>query len=188
MKYLLILLSGIVYACSPQIRTYSDYDRNYKIQDYKTFGWVNIPQKDDRASALYYNELNDKRIKNAVNDLLRSKGYVLTEKNPSLTIDYHIIVEEQSVLQPDAYGYFYGDSFMRPRNNIFYYREGTLILDFKKTETRELIWRGWAVAAMEVIFYDTKNIDAVIHSTVAKILLKFPDSDSQAFTGQTVQK
>jgi len=176
MRVLLMYLLVLLTACSPQIRTYSDYDHQYRIQDYQTYRWAFSQPKEDKKRSLYYNELNDKRIKGAVNDILKAKGYVLTENNAALIIDYHIIVEERSVLEPDPYGYYYGDTFNRPRNNIFYYREGTLILDLKRSETNDLIWRGWAVAAIEVIFYDTKNIESVIRSAVTKILLDFPES------------
>jgi len=146
MKSLTISLLLLTAACSPNIRTYSDYDHAYKIQEFKTFGWAKDIRKNDKQNPLYYNELNEKRIKAAVNDVLKSKGYVMTQTDPSLTIDYHIIVEEQSLVQADPYGFFSGDSYMRPRDNVFSFREGTLILDFKKTDTAELIWRGWAVA------------------------------------------
>jgi hypothetical protein len=52
---------------------------------------------------------------------------------------YHIIVEDRAVLEPDPYGYLYWDSFMRPRDNVFNFREGTLILDFTSSESKELI-------------------------------------------------
>lgn len=188
MKLLPVFLLLITASCSPNIRTYSDYDHAYKIQEFKTFGWATDTQKNDKQNPLYYNELNDKRIKNAVNDLLKSKGYIITQTDPSITIDYHIIVEEQSIFEPDPYGYFYGDSYMRQRSNVFSFREGTLILDFKNTQSNELIWRGWAVAAMEVIFYDTRNIDAVIRSAVTKILLALPESNAQSNKGLTLYK
>ena len=188
MKALSVFIMLITASCSPNIRTYSDYDREYKIQEFKTFGWAADSPKNDKQNPLYYNELNDKRIKNAVNDLLRSKGYVLTQTNPSLTVDYHIIIQEQSTIEADPYGYFYGDSFMRPRGNVFSFREGTLILDFKNTQANELIWRGWAVAALEVIFYDTKNIETVIRSAITKILLTFPESNPQPGPDLTVFK
>jgi len=176
MKKLAILLLIGLYGCSPAIRTYYDYDKQDHIGRYTTFGWQTAEQIEMKNNPLFYSELNDKRIKAAANDLLRVKGYVLTDKDPELTLHYHIVMEERSVLTPDPYGYIYGDYFMRPRSDVFNYREGTLIIDFMNTKNNNLVWRGWAVAAMEVVFYDTKDTDILIRSAVAKILQNLPQS------------
>lgn len=170
--FLIISMCG----CSPAIRTYYDYDKQDNIQRYTTFAWQAENQTEIKINPLYYSELNDKRIKEAVNDLLKVKGYIITDKNPELVLHYHIVVDERSVLVPDPYGYMYGDYFMRPRSDIFTYREGTLILDFMNLKNKTLVWRGWAVAAMEVVLYDTKNTDILIRSAVSKILLNLPQS------------
>ena len=169
---LIITLTG----CSPAIRTYYDYDKEDNIQRYRTFAWEAESQTEIKSNPLYYSELNDKRIKAAASDLLRVKGYVMTDQNPDLTLHYHIVMEERSMLAPDPYGYMYGDYFMRPRSDIFSYREGTLIIDFMNPKNKTLVWRGWAVAAMEVVLYDTKDTDVLIRSAVAKILQNLPES------------
>lgn len=79
------------------------------------------------------------------------------------------------MLSPDPYGYMYGDYFMRPRSNIFTYGEGTLIFDLMNTKHKSLVWRGWAVAAMEVVLYDTKDTDVLIRSAVSKIFQNLPE-------------
>ena len=176
MKKLAISIVIFLGGCSPTIRTYFDYDKEDNIHSYGTFKWEAESPTEIRSNPLYYSELNDKRIKAAANDILKVKGYVLTEQNPDLTLHYHIVVEERSVLSPDPYGYMYGDYFMRPRSDVFTYREGTLILDFMNATSKTLVWRGWAVAAMEVVFYDTTDTDALIRSAVTKIFQNLPDS------------
>jgi len=171
-----LLMATGLYACSPQIRSYSDYDRDYKIQENTTYSWAAQNPVEWQSNPLYYNELTDKRIKSAVNDLLKVKGYVLADSAADLSIHYHIVVEDRSMLAPDPYGYFYGDYWMAQRSDIFKYREGTLILDFMKNNNKNLLWRGWAVAAIEVVIYESKNVDSIIRSAVAKILKDFPEA------------
>ena len=120
--------------------------------------------------------MTDIRIISAVNDLLRVKGYKLTEGDADLSLRYYIEMEERSVFWPDPDGYMYGDYFMRPRPNVFMYREGTLSIDFINARSKNLVWHGWAVAAMEVVNYDNADTDILIRSAVTKILLNFPEA------------
>jgi len=174
-KIYIVVLIGL-YGCSPAIRAYYDYDKNDHIQKYKTYAWEEEEKNESNVNALYYNELTDRRIKSSVNDLLRVKGYVLTERNSDLSLRYDIAMEERSVFWPDPDGYMYGDYFMRPRPNFFTYREGTLTIDFINTRNKNLVWHGWAVAAMEVVNYDTTGTDIWIRSAVTKILLNLPEA------------
>lgn len=187
MRKIAILLFIGLYGCSPAIRAYYDFDKEDDIRKYTSFTWEGLDPKEMKSNPLYYSELNDKRIKAAANDLLRMKGYVLTGHDPELTLHYHIVMEERSILTPDPYGYMYGDYFMRPRSDIFNYREGTLIIDLMNTKTRSLVWRGWAVAAMEVVLYDTKDTDILIRSAVAKIFQNLPERTGEIHPTVTVR-
>ncbi|TLV02419.1 DUF4136 domain-containing protein [Dyadobacter luticola] len=175
MKKIVILILTGFYGCSPAIRSYYDFDKEDNVRKYITYAWGTEDLKEVKSNPLYYSELNDKRIRAAANDLLRVKGYILTDQDPDLTLHYHIVIEERSMLSPDPYGYMYGDYFMRPRSNIFTYREGTLIFDLMNTKHKSLVWRGWAVAAMEVVLYDTKDTDVLIRSAVSKIFQNLPE-------------
>lgn len=90
------------------------------------------------------------------------------------------------MLLPDPYGYLYGDYWMVPRDNLFRYREVTLIIDVWQSLTKKLIWRGWAVAAIEVVFDGQKDPQVVIRSAVAKILDALPAHVSQRDTAMSV--
>ena len=182
----IILLVGIS-GCSPAIRSYYDYDKQDNIGQYRSFSWQVENQNPEKGNPLYYSELNDKRIKSAVNDLLRVKGYILADKDAELMLHYHIVMEERSMLAPDPYGYMYGDYFMRPRADVFNYKEGTLILDFMNAKNNNLVWRGWVVAAMEVVLYDTKDTDALIRSAVTKILQNLPERVADTDSSVTVR-
>jgi hypothetical protein len=164
----------IAVGCSPAIRVYHEIDKSSPVDQYHTFQWAKTDSAAWKSNPLYFNELNDRRIKQAVNDLLTAKGYLPGSDISDLTLRYNIRVDEQSILLPDPYGYLYGDYWMMPRDNLFRYREATLILDVWNSQTRKLIWRGWAVAAVEVVFEQEKNPEVIIRSAVTKILDAFP--------------
>lgn len=168
----LIALNG----CSPEIRTYSDSDKQYPVDRYRTYNWAEQSKAEWQSKPLYYNELTDKRIKVAVDDALVAKGYLYAGQNADLTLHYHIMVEDRSTLTADPYGDFSAASWLEPGKSIFQYREGTLILDVVNTKSQALIWRGWAVAALEVVLYDMKNKDTIIKSVIVKIMQRFPES------------
>ena len=166
----LILLIG---SCSPEIQVYSDYDPSYDLNKYSTFSWTQTESIESGNNPLYYNELNDKRIKSAVQELLISKGYTQSKDKSDLVVHYHIIVDDQSIVTTDPHGEFYSPYWMHLRTNITQYREGTLIIDIMDSKNNSLIWRGWAVSAIDTV-YTPAQIDHLIRSAVSKIFRKFP--------------
>lgn len=186
MRTTLAILGMFFIGCSPEIRVYHDVDKNAPVNQYHTFQWAKTDSVTWGDNPLYFNQLNDFLIKQAVNDLLIAKGYLLDQGTSDLTLRYDIRIDEQSMLLPDPYGYLYGDYWMMPRDHLFRYREATLIVDVWHSQTSKLIWRGWAVAAIEVVFDDGKSPDVVIRSAVAKILDAFPAHVAQRDTISSV--
>lgn len=179
MKRLLLFISifAILKGCSPQIRVYSDYDPDYDLWVYKTFDWGQKADIEKGKNPLHYNELNDKRIKTAVQEQMVMRGYRLAAENPDLFLHYHIIVDDQSVVTTEPYGYRYGSYWMRMQTNIYSYREGTLILDLMDKKTNNLVWRGWAVSAIDDV--NPEKVDELIKMAVTRIFKKFPKTQGR---------
>ena len=170
---ILALLSG----CNPQIKVYSDYDPDYDLWTYKTFDWGEKVDIEKGKNPLHYNELNDKRIKLAVEEQMNMRGYLRSQENPDLILHYHIIIEDQTAVVTEPYGYQYGSYWIQAQTNIYPYKQGTLILDLMDKKTNNLIWRGWAVSAIDNV--DPEKVDKLISVTVAKIFRKFPTSQNE---------
>lgn len=183
-RILILLLIAIVAGCSPQIRVFSDYDPDYDLWTYKTFDWGQKINIEEGKNPLHYNELNDKRIKAAVHEQMNTRGYQLANEAPDLILHYHIIVDDQSVVTTEPYGYRYGPYWMRMHTNVYSYREGTLILDLMDSKKKNLIWRGWAV--MEIDQIDPEEVDDLIKTTVAKIFKKYPKAPANFENGKQV--
>jgi len=163
---ILICLSG----CST-MKVYSDFDRDLSIKNYATFGWLETKQLETNNNPLYYNELNDKRIKNEVSAHLRNYGYQFDATNPSLKVHYHIVLEDRSLINPDPFG-SYGQDWVNRNVNVREYREGTLIIDLMDTKTNNLVWRGWAVNFLDEDKPD--QLEAQFKGAIGKIFEKFP--------------
>lgn len=175
MKYIISILSILALAaCSPEIRVYSDHDPDYNVRNFSTVDWGQQSGIEANRNPLHYNELNDKRIKSAILKELSSRGYSRTEEDPDLVIHYHIIIDDQSVVTTEPYGYFYGPYWMRMQTHVYSYREGTLIIDLMDPKTNNLVWRGWATAAIDMITQE--QTEEMINRAVAKIFRRFPSS------------
>jgi hypothetical protein len=177
-RSLILLALVLLISCSPQIKVYSDMDPDNDLWTYKSFDWGRQVDIETGRNPLQYNELNDKRIKAAALSQLQSRGYVLRNVEPDLILHYHIIVDDKSVVVPETFGYRYGSYWTKSGANVFHYREGTLIIDLMERNTKNLVWRGWAVANIDEI--DPEEIDEVIRLAVEKIFKRFPPKPESA--------
>jgi hypothetical protein len=177
-KTLLGSLLLFMVACSPEIQVHTDFDPDYDLWTFKTFDWGQKVNIEEGKNPFHYNELNDKRIKSAVQEQLTSRGYQLTEAHPDLILHYHIIVNDKSILVTEPYGYNYSSYWRRMETNIYSYREGTLILDLMDSKTNNLIWRGWAISLLNSS-YKPDEIEKLIKTVVARIFKKFPKTKNR---------
>jgi len=173
MKYLFVISILFLTACSQQIIVHTDFDPDYDLGTYKSFDWGEKVKIEEGRNPLHYNELNDKRIKKAVQEQLTRRGYKHIAESPDLILHYHIIVKDQSVVATEPFGYSYGPYWNRMNTNVYSYKEGTLILDLMDRKTNNLIWRGWAVTDVNES-YSPQEIEEIIQKVVSKIFRKFP--------------
>ncbi len=170
-NFIAILITLLCIGCSPEGQVYSDYDRTAMMEAYRTFGWTQDVLIEANNNPIYYNQLNDKRIKTAVAEQLEGKGYVYDEENPELLIHYHIILEDKTVLRTDPYG-IYGPYWVRSEVSVYKYREGTLIIDLMDAATNNLVWRGWMNSFLKN--ENPERMDSQIKEAVMMIFTKYP--------------
>lgn len=169
MKKLIPLL--FLFACSNEIRVYTDFDRDIEIHRLTTYGWLNVKGIESKNDPIYFNELTDKRIKTAVQKQMDLKGYVPSDAFAQIIIHYHIIVENRATVRPEPLGYTYGKYWMQNEVDTYRYQEGTLIIDFMDSRNCNLMWRGWAVSVLD----DNKLIsEELINQATEQIFRNFP--------------
>lgn len=170
--FITICLILITLSCSHEITVFTDYDRDFNLELYHTYNWATVDNIEVRNNPLYYNELNDKRIKLAVDQKLISKGYSQSE-NAEVIIHYHIVIDDKSVVATDPFGYHYSPYWIRSRRSVYLYSEGSLIIDVMDATNKHLIWRGWAVTPLEN-YRNGEKVDRLINDSVKKIFREFP--------------
>ena len=171
----LLLISSIIFliSCGPTIQVFSDHDKDVNIQSYNNYGWLDIKEIEAKNNdPRFYNELTDKRIRDAVNKEMGAKGFVLKTSNVQLKLHYHIIIENKSVVATEPVGTRYGAYWEKNRTSVFQYKEGTLIIDLMDANTNQLVWRGWATDV--ITDKTTKEPEKSINNAVQQIFKKFP--------------
>lgn len=169
--FLFITISGLLYSCGPSSQVFTDYDKTADLKEYQTFGWLNRSPGEATNNPLYYNELNDKRIKTAVTAQLESRNYKYSD-NPEMLIHYHIIMNDKTIVRTDPYGYYYGPYWMRTEVNVYEYQEGTLIIDIMEADTNNLVWRGWVTSFLEN--RNLEKMDESIDRAIRMIFAEYP--------------
>ncbi len=148
----------------------TDYDDETDFATLSSFAWVDPPD-DAQASPFADNGLLRKRVRQAVAEVLKSKGYREAEEADADFLDtFHVTIENR-VRTHGNYGYpYYGRGWGRGSSYTASFKEGTLILDLMLAEERRLIWRGWGNNAVPTP--DTEG--PKIQLAVEKILERFP--------------
>lgn len=170
---ILLLLTCI--SCSEKIRVYTDKDPNRDMRTFTSFQWEPVKDIETGKNPVYYNELNDKRIKTEVNSQLQNRGYELIEGEFQLIVHYHIVVSNETVSR-DMTDYYHGERWLQADREPHTFREGTLIIDLMDAKTNALIWRGYAVSILDGRQPDVAGTK--IREAITKIFLLFPHADN----------
>ncbi|HZX74431.1 MAG TPA: DUF4136 domain-containing protein [Cyclobacteriaceae bacterium] len=179
-KIAALILLVICYGCSERIRAYSEYDHEFHLGEYSTFNWAKKIHLDPGKDSLFNTGENEAKMKSAVRRQLEVRGYKLTPDLADFKVYSHIIVNDQTVMTPEPYGFNYSPYWIQLGTNTFPYGAGTIIIDVLDTKTNNLTWRGWAVAPMEDLETPEK-VDELITTAIGKIFKKFPNTPKHTF-------
>jgi hypothetical protein len=158
---------------SAQTVTY-DYDKTTDFSKVKTYAWV-------RGINLDFDDLTHKRIINAVDGQLASKGLTKVEpsENPDVLVAYYAIFNKELLINWFSSGWggdFGGFGFDRDWSGSARAEEewiGTVVVDMKDVKTRTVVWRGIARKEVDVKASPDKR-DKAINKAAEKLLKDYP--------------
>ena len=164
-----------VTACSsgPDIRREASPTANFS--SYKTFGY--FPElATDRAG---YETVFTARLKAATRSNLEAKGYVYSEQNPDLLVNFYANVQDKQEIRstPVSAGYYgYRSNFYYGMNTqqveTVNYKEGTLTIDLVDPAQKALVWS--ATAEGRVSKKARQNPGPAIDAVVAEMMSPLP--------------
>ena len=171
-------LALLLAACTPAPNIRSDYDRDVDFSEYSTFGYASPLGTDVKG----YSSLITQRLKRATEREMLARGYVFTEADPDLLVNFSASLEDKVVVDqmtvPTGYYHYRISAFYSPWTSYVYetrvdqYREGTLNIDIVDAARNQLVWEGVAVG--RVSRADMADPAPAIDRTVAEIFGRFP--------------
>ncbi|VAW57935.1 hypothetical protein MNBD_GAMMA11-1426 [hydrothermal vent metagenome] len=189
-----VILSGLFWlaGCSTLSVNY-DYNQTFNFNQLKTYDWIPFPE-DMPAS-----ELDRARFVAAIENNLAEKGFTRDTFDPDFLIATHFGKESKVDITNWGYSYApntyyighgyryghynYGGGYASTGGvNVYEYEQGTLILDFVATESKQLIWRATAKAVVSPASTPQEQTRKV-NNGVKEILSEFPPEKTEAKKG-----
>lgn len=166
MKRVRTLLSCIILlmACAIAAQAQSaqtDYDRSYNLAGLKTYGFYQ--QEREPGDPLAASPLNDRRIHNALDSQLKANGFAASAQ-PDFLIGYFVTTRKGLNIQDNRFGILQRMGSV----NVNQVTEGTIVVVFVDSATRQEVWRG--LVSGEI---NAKNLDKDVNKGMAKLVEKF---------------
>ena len=163
----LVALCGLLSSAAFAQKVTYNFMPGTDFSKYHTYKWVDIPSK------VHPNQIVDQEIKEAVNNVLASKGLTQAAGDQAnLYVGYQCSVEQQR--EWDAWGtggrLGWGGGMGSATSSTI--SDGTLIVTFFDP-SRQLIWRGQATKTLNPSGKQQKNLEQ-LDKAIEKLLKNFP--------------
>ena len=177
-----ILVVSIFFICCSSATRISYHSNTKKTAiDYKTYSWQSFKTiRGTETHPVYYNELNDLRIREAVNKQMQLNHYQLKDSGGELQIRYRFVVTSKITVLDTLHDPSYYQTQVQPyyknysnsSKYDFEFPESPLIIEMFDAKTNGLIWQGSAANAIS----STLNIPPAlaIQNAVMDIFKGFP--------------
>ncbi|KYG82478.1 DUF4136 domain-containing protein [Roseivirga echinicomitans] len=175
MKKLITTLSIVLLfsGCAEQLYLSSDFDRTADFSTYKTYALAKDQEKPGNTSPMFDNELNRKRIKEAIEKEMKSMGLAQSDWEPDLLIDFHITIDQQTdyiVHNNYPFRYRYWPSYDVAS---YTFKKGALVIHIVDTKKEQLVWQG--VGSKRLDDVPPRDLEAKIQEAVKAIFSQYPN-------------
>lgn len=157
----LLLMACSIAAHAQSVQT--DYDRLFNLARLKTYDFYQ--QERRPGDPLAASPLNDRRIHNALDSQLKAHGFSdSTTGRPDFLIAYFVTTRKGLDIQDNRFGLWQ----RRGSINVSPVTEGTIVVVFVDSVTRQEVWRGFVSGTI-----NPKELDKHVNKGVAKLVEKF---------------
>jgi hypothetical protein len=168
----ILVLSLALNGCATRVST--SFDRQADFSRYKTFCWLQGCEFTFTGPGYMNDSAVVSYLKNAIIKEMEEKGFSYDAENPDLLLDFHVTVENR---QTNVYR-FEEDRFLQldpvDQSDVYYFLEGTLIMDIADRETGQMIWRSSASRYLEL---NPEMSEKNLRRGIGIVLKKFPPKD-----------
>ena len=159
----------------------SDYDPAYDFSQLSTYAWAE--RTEEGKDPAVYNNIVESRVKEAVNQALKAKGFREVSSNPSFLVAWHGAIDQQHSVSTvgTSYGYGWGwyggwggPGMTTSTTYVSTWDEGTLIIDVVHVSANKLVWRGSAQGEVDEYSNDPERMQRDLNEAVTKMMATFP--------------
>jgi len=161
-----VLLTGLLVACSSS-GVAVDYDTGFDFTGLSTYAWTEgVPAE---------NELNERRIVEAVDGQLAALSFRQVEAGPELLVRTQVGRRQEVRSSGGSVGVGYGGRHgavgMSSGNRVYEVTVGTLVIEFVGAASQEVVWRAEAEGT---VTSDPKDNAKKINQAVEEAFEGFP--------------
>lgn len=139
----------------------TDYDHNFNLAKFRTYGFYQQERRPNDPLAA--SPINDRRIHDALDTQLRSNGFAASEQ-PDFLIAYFVTTKRGLDIQDNRFGLFQRMGSV----NVNQVTEGTIVVVFVDSATKQEVWRGYASGTIR-----PKDLDKDVNKAATKLIQKF---------------
>jgi hypothetical protein len=159
------------------VRLGLDYDSGFDFSGFTTFS-LRPDEEKKRSEDSRENPLMDTRIRDAVKNILSSRGYVrTTPEEADFLVGYDVTIEKKLEVNTVSAGIGFGGhspwGSVGFQTSVSQYDEGTIIIDILDRETERLVWRGSGSRRVRLTRNPEKTTK-MVNRAVSEILAQFP--------------
>ena len=165
------LLAVIALAiCAAATETKSDYDHGYNLGTLQSFKFADQSQR-AANDALRGNDLNERRIRSAIQENLSGMGIQENAADPSFIVAFYAGTQKQAQISTSGYGPLrWGAGNVWVNQSL----EGTAVVDFIDAKTNQVVWRGFVSRTV-----DPNKSDENIRKAIKKLIERFAKDRQQ---------
>jgi hypothetical protein len=165
----------------------SDYDPNFNFSQLSTYSWAE--RTSEGKDPAVYNNIVESRVKVAVNQALKAKGFSEVASNPSFLVAWHGAINQEHSINTvgTEYGYGWGwyggwggPGMMTSTTYVSTWNEGTLIIDIVDAKANKMVWRGSAQSELDEHQNDPQKMQEALNEAVDKMMATFPPSSGSS--------
>jgi hypothetical protein len=157
----LVLVMCSIASMAQSVQT--DYDHSFNLAKLRTYGFYQ--QERQPGDALAASPLNDRRIHDAVDSQLKAQGFANSPGGqPDFWIAYFVTTRNGLDIQDNRFGLLQRLGSV----NVNQVTEGTIIVVFVDSATRQEVWRGLVSGTI-----NPKNLDKDVNRGITKLVQRF---------------
>jgi hypothetical protein len=157
---ILMMFSSIA-AMAQSVQT--DYDRSFNLASLRSYDFY--AQKRRSGDPLAESPLNDRRIHDALDSQLKANGFSnKTSEQPDFLIAYYVSTRKGLDIQDNRFGLLQRMGSI----NVNQVTEGTIVVTFIDSSTRQEVWRGYVSGTI-----NPKHLDKDVNKGISKLVQRF---------------